>query len=309
MKNVFEAEGLTREFGENIALNAVDLAIPSGSIVGLIGRNGSGKTTLLNHALGLLLPTRGTCRTFGVEGAKLGAAELARIGAVHQENRLLLWMTVEQHLRYVAAFHPRWDRERESLLLVELDLDPTQRVKKLSPGNVQKLAVVLAVCSRPELLLLDEPVSAMDPIARERLLLFLLELVREDQATVVISSHVLRDVERVVDRVLCLEDGRVCAHVELDELLESYGEWLVTSRNGGLPRAFDEGYVLRHEGDATQARLVVRGAGLDRGAGLGLSGPRRSAGKPGDPRDPRELRHDSTLDRGGGGRDGSHRAP
>jgi len=258
MKYVFEAKGLTRRFGEKIALDAIDVAIPAGSVVGLIGRNGSGKTTLIDHVLGLRLPTSGSCRTFGVETSELGARELGRVGAVHQENRLLAWMSVEQHLRYVAAFHPRWDEGRERRLVEELELSRDERIHKLSPGNAQKLAVVLAMCSRPELLLLDEPVSAMDPIARERLLKFLLELVRSDRTTVVVSSHVLRDVERVVDRVLCLERGRVCADVELDELLESYGEWVVTSENGGLPASFDEAFVLHRGGGGSRARLVVR---------------------------------------------------
>ena len=258
MTHVFEAKALTRKFGATTALDAIDVSIPSGSVVGLIGRNGNGKTTLIDHVLGLRLPTSGSCRTFGVETADLEAAQLARIGAVHQENRLLAWMSVEQHLRYVAAFHPQWDLGREQQLLEELELGRGEKIHKLSPGNAQKLAVVLAVCSRPELLLLDEPVSAMDPIARERLLAFLLELVRSDRTTVVVSSHVLRDVERVVDRVLCLEKGRVCADAELDELLESFGEWVVTSTNGGLPGSFDENLVLRQEGDAHRARLVVR---------------------------------------------------
>lgn len=258
MKYVFEARGLTRKFGDKTALDAVDVAIPAGSVVGLIGRNGSGKTTLIDHVLGLRLPTSGSCRTFGVETPELGARELGRIGAVHQENRLLAWMSVEQHLRYVAAIHAQWDEGRERRLVEELELRRDERIHKLSPGNAQKLAVVLAICSRPELLLLDEPVSAMDPIARERLLKFLLELVRSDRTTVVVSSHVLRDVERVVDRVLCLERGRVRADVELDDLLETYGEWVVTSENGELPSRFDEAFVLHREGNGSRARLVVK---------------------------------------------------
>ncbi|MCP4772388.1 MAG: ATP-binding cassette domain-containing protein [Planctomycetes bacterium] len=106
MNPLFEARGLTREYSETIALNNVSLTLGAGTVVGLIGRNGCGKTILLDHIVGLRLPTFGSCRTFGVEVAKLGPEELARIGLVHQENRLLSWMTVEQHLRYVAAFHP-----------------------------------------------------------------------------------------------------------------------------------------------------------------------------------------------------------
>jgi ABC-2 type transport system ATP-binding protein len=266
MNPIFEAKHLTREFDGLRALDKLDLSIERGNVIGLIGRNGSGKTTLLNHICGLYLPTSGTCSTFGVDAAKLGGAELGRIGLVPQEIRLLGWMTVEQHLRYVEAASLHWDKQREDVLVHELELNRRDRVMKLTPGNLQKLAVVIAMCPKPELLLLDEPVSAMDPIARERLLEFLLELVREDETTVIVSSHVLRDIERVVNHVLCLERGRVCADIDLDDLLESYGEWTVTSRNGGLPAHFTEGYVLREERSESGARLVVRDAEADRGA-------------------------------------------
>lgn len=266
MNPIFEAHDLTREFDGHAALQHLSLKLEPGRVVGLIGRNGSGKSTLLNHICGLYLPTRGTCTTFGVPTDKLGAAELGRIGLVAQEIRLLGWMTVDQHLRYVEAASARWDREREELLLRNLELDARARVLKLTPGNLQKLAVVIAMCPRPELLLLDEPVSAMDPIARETLLEYLLELVRDDQTTVVVSSHVLRDIERVVDHVVCLEGGKLCADLDLDELLESFDEWTVTTRNGGLPARFTEGYVLREEREQGTARLVVRDAENDRDA-------------------------------------------
>lgn len=266
MKPLFEARGLTRKYGDKIALNDVSLTLDSGSVVGLIGRNGCGKTTLLDHIVGLRLPSVGSCRTFGVETADLGAEELGRIGVVHQENRLLSWMTVEQHLRYVASFHASWDLERERFLLHELDLNPTEVVHKMSPGNAQKLAIVLAVCHHPQLLLLDEPVSAMDPIAREKLLSFLLEMVREDQTTAIISSHVLRDVERIVNHVVCLEQGVINADIELDDLLEGYSEWIVTSLNGGLTGSFEENFVLEQQGDGHSTRLIVQNEGQDRSA-------------------------------------------
>lgn len=218
----FEFESVTRRFGATVALRAVTLAVEAGQIVGLIGRNGSGKTTLLRHVAGLQLPTEGQVRTLECPSESLGSGELGRIGMVHQEPQLVDWMRVDQLLRYAASFHARWDGEREARLLEELELDPAGRVGKLSPGNRQKVAILLAVCPRPELLLLDEPVSALDPIVRERLLAFLIELLREGSTTIVISSHVLRDVERVVDWIVCLEQGRVIADTAMDELRERY---------------------------------------------------------------------------------------
>lgn len=262
--HAFETRALTRRFGRELALDALTLAVPKGSIVGLIGRNGCGKTTLMRHLVGLQLPTSGSCTTLDRPSHELGADELRRIGIVHQESRLLEWMTVEQHLVYVASFYRTWDAQRQARLVKELELEMNARVATLSPGNVQKLAILLAVCHRPELLLLDEPVSALDPIARERLLAFLLELIREDFSTIVISSHVLRDVERVVDRIVCLEQGRLVVNEPLDDLKERYAGWRVVSSNGGLPERFEEAWVLQQEGDRRQATLLVRGTAADR---------------------------------------------
>lgn len=257
---VCEVRDLTKRFGSVTALERVTLDIPAGSVVGLIGRNGSGKTTLLRHLIGLQLPTSGSCTTLGRACDKLGRDELARVGVVHQENRFVEWMTVEQHLAYVGSFYPRWDKEREARLLRELELDRKAQVGNLSPGNAQKLGILLAVCHHPELLFLDEPVSALDPIAREMMLKFLFELLEDAGRTIVISSHVLRDVEKIVDHVICLDRGHVRHAAPLDELQERFGEWLVTSKSGKLPVYFPERYVLSHEGTSFEARLFVRDA-------------------------------------------------
>ncbi|MGQ0552465.1 MAG: ABC transporter ATP-binding protein [Planctomycetota bacterium] len=251
---------LCKRFKNAVALDDVSLTIPRGAVVGLVGRNGCGKTTLLRHLAGLMLPSSGSCQVFGRPSHLLGDADLARLGVVHQETRLLSWMSVRQHLAYVRSFYEHWDLDRQQRLLDDLQLDPAGRIGQLSPGNLQKLAVVTAVCHRPELLLLDEPVSALDPIARETLLEFLLQLLHEDGTTILVSSHVLRDVERVVERILCLEAGRVVVDESLDDLRERYAEWRVVSQAGGLPPRFPEGFVLEQQGDRHQARLCVRDA-------------------------------------------------
>ena len=202
-----QMSALTKCFGDTRALDRVDWQLAAGASVGLVGRNASGKTTLLHTAVGLLLPTAGSCRTLGVEAGRLGEEELARIGLVDQEAKLLDWLTIEQHVRYVASFQPHWDVALEKRLRSELELEQNKRISALSKGMRQRLALVLAFCHHPELLLLDEPVSALDPLARQDALGLILERVIDDGATVVISSHVLHDVEKVVDRVLCLEEG------------------------------------------------------------------------------------------------------
>ena len=258
MNSPLVATSLTKRFSRQTALRSLSLTIPSGRIVGLLGRNGAGKTTLLNLACGLLLPTSGSCLTLGRSVADLDTPELTRLGVVLQEARFLEWMTVAQHLEFTAAFYPAWDRTREKRLLADLQLDAARKIAQLSTGDRQKLGIILGVCHHPELLLLDEPISALDPIARSQMLGFLIDLIREDGATIVISSHLLADVEKIIDWVVCLEAGELTTNAAFDELQESYAEWIVTSSNGRLPASFAEPFVLTHTGDARCARLRVR---------------------------------------------------
>lgn len=266
MIHPFVCRELTRRFRKTVALDGVTLEIPERQIIGLAGRNGSGKTTLLRHITGYCLPDTGEAFTFGTPTARLGRAELARIGMVDQADMLIPWMTGHQLLRYVGSFYEAWDRDLESALARELELDTSAKVGALSPGNRQKLALVVATCHHPELLLLDEPLSALDPIARQSVLGMLLERFSSDAMTIVISSHMLRDIEPVINRLICLEQGRVVADDELDLLRERYAEWVVTSPTGRLPERFDEPWVLSALGGPTRARLTVLDAEVHRAA-------------------------------------------
>ncbi|HLP06701.1 MAG TPA: ABC transporter ATP-binding protein [Opitutaceae bacterium] len=251
---------ITQRFGKHTALTDVSLALPAGRIIGLLGRNGAGKTTLLHIAAGLLPPTAGDCTTLGTPCGKLDTPQLTRLGLVQQEGRYLEWMTVRQHLDFNASFYPRWDRDLEKRLLEALELDPKRKIVQLSPGDRQKVGILLGTCHRPALLLLDEPISSLDPIVRKRLLDFLLELLRDDGTTVVISSHILNDVEKIVDWIVALEAGELVENSPFDLLQESYAEWTLTSANGALPATFAEPFVLSRQGDARQAVLRVRTA-------------------------------------------------
>lgn len=253
-----ELSALTKRFDETLALDAVDWTLSAGAAVGLVGRNGSGKTTLLQTVVGLLRPTSGRVETLGCPAERLDEDRLARLGFVDQDANLLDWLTVEQHVRYVASYQPRWDAQLEKRLREALELESKPRVGVLSKGMRQRLALLLAVCHRPQLLLLDEPVSALDPVARQEALALILERVIEDGASVVISSHVLHDVEKVVDRVLCLDAGQVVADASLDTLKEAFAEWIVTPTAGDLPARWSESFVLAGEGGGRQARLTVR---------------------------------------------------
>jgi ABC-2 type transport system ATP-binding protein len=264
--NAFETRSFVKRFGGTRALDGVDVQVRRRQVVGLVGRNGSGKSTLLRSVTGVYLPDAGECITLGTRTDRLGRAELSRIGFADQRGVLIRWMTGEQLLRYVSSFYATWDRELEGRLVRELELNVAKRVHAMSPGNVQKLSLIAATCHRPELLLLDEPLSDLDPLARRRVLEVLLERFSSDDITIVISSHMLRDIEPVVNHIICLDGGRVVAHDDLDALYERYAEWIVTSATGRLPQQFAEPWVLTARGDAHRARLLVRDAAADREA-------------------------------------------
>lgn len=257
--DVLTLDRVTKRFGGTTALDSVSLSIPRGAIVGLVGRNGCGKTTLLHHATGLMLPQAGAVRTFGVDAGVLGGAELARIGVVHQHARYLEWMSVYQLVRYVATFYPRWDTALEKALIERLAISLDTRIGALSPGNVQRLSLLLALCHHPELLLLDEPLSDLDPTARQEVLAVLLERFDADGPTIVISSHLLQDIEPVVSRIVCLDRGRVTADAELDDLKEMYEEWIVTPVAGVLDASWRAPWLVSAERTGDAMRWVVRG--------------------------------------------------
>ena len=258
---------LTKRYGNNVALNDVSLDIAPRQIVGLIGQNGSGKTTLLDLIAGLAVPSSGACQTLGRDSHRLDEAALARIGVVFQENRFLGWMRVEQHLAYFGSFYPNWDLRRQAALLEELDLDPVAKIGHLSGGDIQKLGIITAVCHHPQLLLLDEPLSSLDPIARESLLKLILRLIEEDDSTIIVSSHVLSDIERLVTWVVGLHEGVLCANASLAALQDRFAEWRVTAANGTpLAESFQENYVRRQARDGGEACLIVENAAADRAA-------------------------------------------
>jgi ABC-2 type transport system ATP-binding protein len=266
MKSVVNTNRLTKRYQQKVALSEVSLTIDHQRVVGLIGQNGSGKTTLLDIIAGTILPSEGICETLGQDVAEMNEALLGQLGVVYQENKFLDWMTVEQHLAYWGSFYPRWDVARQNALLKELELDRRAKVGHLSGGDIQKLGVITAVSHHPRLLLLDEPVASLDPIARESLLRFILRLLDEDEVTIIVSSHALRDIERLVDWVICLSSGHVRANSPLDVLQERFAEWHVVSADARLPASFRENFIRDQTGDARQARLLVENAAAEVGS-------------------------------------------
>ena len=221
MTAVLETDGLGKKYGRRWALHNCTLAIPEGKVVGLVGPNGAGKTTFLHLAVGLLAPTAGTVTVLGASPAA-GPAQLAKVGFVAQDTPTYARVTVANHLRMGARLNPRWDRGLAERRIEQLDLDPGQRAGSLSGGQRAQLALTLAIAKRPELLVLDEPVASLDPLARREFLQHLMEVVAEYGVTVVLSSHLVADLERVCDYLILLTASHVQLAGDVDELLASH---------------------------------------------------------------------------------------
>jgi ABC-2 type transport system ATP-binding protein len=218
---VIETEGLGKRYRRRWALAGCTLSVPAGHVVGLVGPNGAGKSTLLNLATGMLAPTTGTIEVLGGRPAA-GPAQLARVGYLAQDAPLYAGLPVADHLRLGAHLNPGWDADLARRRIERLDLDPRQKAGTLSGGQRAQLALCLAVAKRPELLILDEPVASLDPLARREFLQDLMETVAEQQVSVVLSSHLISDLERACDYVIVLVDSRVRLAGPADELLATH---------------------------------------------------------------------------------------
>jgi ABC-2 type transport system ATP-binding protein len=216
-----EASGLGKRYGRRWALRDCTLSVPAGRVVGLVGPNGAGKTTLLQLAVGLLAPTSGTIEVLGGEPAG-NPAQLGRVGFVAQDTPIYGALSVADHLRLGAWLNPGWDAGMARRRIDQLGLDSRQRAGKLSGGQRAQLALTLALAKRPELLILDEPVASLDPLARREFLQHLMEAVAEHELSVLLSSHLVADLERVCDHLVVLVASRVQIAGEVEELLASH---------------------------------------------------------------------------------------
>jgi ABC-2 type transport system ATP-binding protein len=217
---VIEARSLTKKIGGRTILKSIEFDVQGGQVIGLLGKNGAGKSTLIDTLLGFALPSSGSARVFGVESGRMPAAVKARIGFVPQQDELIGLMTGTQLLALVASFHARWDRELIARLVQEWGVPMNRRIGSLSGGERQKLATLMALGHRPELLVLDEPASSLDPIARRQFMQAVVEIAGEGR-TILYSSHIVADIERVASHVWIMADGDIVSRGELDALKES----------------------------------------------------------------------------------------
>jgi ABC-2 type transport system ATP-binding protein len=218
---VIEANGLGKRYGRKWALSECTLAVPAGKVVGLVGPNGAGKTTLLHLCVGLLQPSAGSISVLGGRPGTT-STQLARVGFVAQDTPTRAGFSIADHLRFGRWMNPSWDAKLAEERIERLGLDPRQKAGKLSGGQRAQLALTLAIAKRPELLVLDEPVASLDPLARREFLQGVIAVVADSGTSVILSSHLVADLERVCDYLVVVVDSRVQVAGEIDELLASH---------------------------------------------------------------------------------------
>lgn len=218
---------LSRRFGGKTALDRVSLEVPVGSVLGIVGENGAGKTTLIKHVLGLLRAEAGSVRVFGLDPSVDPTSVLARLGYLSEEPDLPDWMRVQELLCYVSAFYPSWDHGYADELRGQFGLDGRKRLRELSKGQRARVGLVTALAHRPALLVLDEPSSGLDPVVRRDILAAIIRTIADEGRTVLFSSHLLSEVERVSDRVAMVRKGRVLFCDELDRVKDLHARLTV----------------------------------------------------------------------------------
>ena len=219
---IVEVQRMTRQFDQKIALNDLSLVVPRGGVFGLIGGNGAGKTTLIRHLLGMLKAQSGSVRMFGLDPVKNPVEVLGRIGYLSEDRDLPNWMRIHELMRYTQAFYPNWDPKFAEELRETFDLDPKAKVKSLSRGQRARAGLLVALAHRPDLLVLDEPSSGLDPVVRRDILGAIIRTIADEGRTVFFSSHLLDEVERVADRVAIIHQGRVLLTASMDEIKDSH---------------------------------------------------------------------------------------
>lgn len=218
---------LTRYFGHRAVVRELDFVVPRGSVVGLLGLNGAGKTTTIRMLLGFLQPTRGSCEVLGRNSCQLTPEDRARIGHTVEGHFLYPWMRVRQCERFGRSTHPRWNGSFFNDTVRRFGIDPTAKVHWLSRGQRAGVSLASTLAGEPELLILDDPALGLDPVSRRALNETLIEFCEAGQRTVLLSSHLLDDVERVADRVALMVDGRLLVDATLDDFRSRVAAWVL----------------------------------------------------------------------------------
>jgi ABC-2 type transport system ATP-binding protein len=243
---VIQVTELTRRFDSKTALDSVTLSMPRGAVYGLVGANGAGKTTLIKHILGLLRAQTGSVRVFGLDPVADPVGVLSRIGYLSEENDLPGWMRIDELIRYSRAFYPAWNDDYAEELRRAFALDPAAKIRALSKGQKARAGLLIALSHRPDLLVLDEPSSGLDPIVRRDILGAIIRTIAGEGRTVLFSSHLLEEVEQVADHVTMIDHGRIVLSAPLETIRNMH-------RVDGRVPSLDEIFVARVGTSATAA--------------------------------------------------------
>jgi ABC-2 type transport system ATP-binding protein len=257
-ENIIEVAGLSRNFGKKQALRDITLSVGRGQVFGLVGENGAGKTTLIRHLLGAYKANNGSVRVFGLDPVANPVSILSRIGYLSEDRDLPLWMKVRELMAYTAAFYPDWDQPYAEGLRERFGLPLDTKIKALSRGEKAKVGLLVALAHRPDLLLLDEPSSGLDAVARKDILGEVIRSVAEEGRTVIFSSHLLDEVERVSDHIAMIHEGVVTLDMSMDALKDSHHRFVVRFPEGRAE--FPEVAGLLHaEGSDKEWRVLCAG--------------------------------------------------
>jgi len=253
---MIEIENLQRQLGGVSVLTNINCQVPQGQVIALLGKNGAGKTTLLETLLGFGKPSYGKVRLWGTEATHISGDIKSRIGFVPQEDELLPNLTGADHVRLFREFRHHWNQALVERLIRDWLVPMEVSVGQMSVGQRQKLSLLLAMAHEPELLVLDEPVASLDPLARRQFLQELVELAADENRTVIFSTHIVSDVERVANRVWILSHGQLVYDGDLDEMKESVVRLSIQSTEP-LPKDLEIPGILKKRVDAYRARVRV----------------------------------------------------
>ena len=255
---IISVSELSRRFGVTTALDSVSLSMAGGAVYGLVGTNGAGKTTLIRHILGLLRAERGSVRVFGLDPVADPVGVLSRIGYLSEENDIPGWMRIGELMGYSRAFYPAWDDAYAEELRRAFALDREEKVESLSKGQKARAGLLIALAHRPQLLLLDEPSSGLDPVVRRDILEAIIRTIAHEGRTVLFSSHLLEEVERVADHVTMISHGRIALSAPLDDIRESHRHATVrfAQSRPAPPRVAG---ILRWDGGGEEWAAIYRG--------------------------------------------------
>lgn len=254
----FSLDRLSKSYDGNTVLQSVDLSVSGGTIIGLVGKNGAGKTTLIKCLLGLLRPDSGESLIFGESSWNLSARTRHRIGYVPQTVTGFRWMIVDDFLQYIGSFYQNWNHKKVRHLVKEWEIPIHLELSALSEGQRQKLAIIQAMGHEPDLYILDEPVASLDPVARRQFIKQLIELNISENRTVLFSTHITSDLERVAADIAILKDGAIRFHGDLAELKEKIVRLHIQSHSQ-LPDPFPLPNIIRGSVQGSSAVLTVDG--------------------------------------------------